>query len=1040
MDINKQQRLASDPFASVWVAASAGSGKTKVLTDRVLNLLLLNGKPEKILCLTYTKAAAAEMSNRVNKILKQWAVCSEQELVKSLENLTGEVPDSDYLTRARRLFASVLETPGGMKIMTIHGFCQTVLNRFPLEAGVPPDFDILDDTQADILLNETLKGVLISPDFQKDITELARFKTPDDLIDLLKTLFSHRGKLLKLREQHSLNTIIYQIKNYLGISKYDTEKEIISDYFNLDDWEQIKKTYLKKDGTVQKKKAADEVAQQAEEVAQSIKNLHLVQLTNALLHLAYTVLEQYQKQKQSAGLLDFDDLISATKNLLSRSHAAAWVLFKLDGGIDHILVDEAQDSNADQWTIIRMLTEEFFAGIDHHETLRTVFAVGDKKQSIYRFQGAAPDEFERMRLFFKQRIEDAENEFRTVPFNLSFRSTRPVLELVNKVLENPVARRGVIVENEDAYHLAFREQDAGLVEIWPLEKHQKTDTAPAWKPPVEQERNRSALSRLAEKVADKIATLIKNGDILKSKGRPVQAGDFLVLVQRRNAFVNELVRMLKDRQIPVAGIDRINLSEHIAVQDLMAAAKFALLPEDDLNLACLMKSPLIGLTEDDLFQAAYNRGSKSLWQQVQLLFPLQAEKLKQILNLADKIKPFDFFATILGQMGGKKAFLSRLGTEALEAIEEFLNRVLTFEQGEIPSLQKLIDMTDGCDMEIKRDMESGLNAVRIMTVHASKGLQGNIVFLPQTRYLSRKREPFIWLDGRLPLWLPNKSLSTSLTDEIIAQDDAIDDDENRRLLYVALTRASDRLYICGYENAKKVQDNNWYDLITNSIPDYPVDSDGIIRIQSDQIKPVINQQDSIIHTDNPLPDWAYRPAPEEPTLPKPLAPSKSAHEEPAPDSPLDTTQTQALERGKFIHKLLQHLPTVPSDKWDTVIKRLKPENIDVPQNLTDLLTSEKFKILFGKNTLAEVPVVGVWNNKAVSGQIDRLIMLKDEVWIVDFKTNRHVPINTDFIPKLYREQLNAYRGLISQIFSDKVIRTYLLWTENLTLMEIKDEN
>ncbi len=491
MDINKQQRLASDPFASVWVAASAGSGKTKVLTDRVLNLLLLNGKPEKILCLTYTKAAAAEMSNRVNKILKQWAVCSEQELVKSLETLTGEVPDSDYLTRARRLFASVLETPGGMKIMTIHGFCQTVLNRFPLEAGVPPDFDILDDTQADILLNETLKGILISPDFQKDITELARFKTPDDLIDLLKTLFSHRGKLLKLREQHSLNTIIYQIKNYLGISKYDTEKEIISDYFNLDDWEQIKKTYLKKDGTVQKKKAADEVAQQAEEVAQNIKNLQLVQLTNALLHLAYTVLEQYQKQKQSAGLLDFDDLISATKNLLARSHAAAWVLFKLDGGIDHILVDEAQDSNADQWTIIRMLTEEFFAGLDHHETLRTVFAVGDKKQSIYRFQGAAPDEFERMRLFFKQRIEDAENEFRTVPFNLSFRSTRPVLELVNKVLENPVARRGVIVENEDAYHLAYREQDAGLVEIWPLEKHQKTDTAPAWKPPVEQERNRS---------------------------------------------------------------------------------------------------------------------------------------------------------------------------------------------------------------------------------------------------------------------------------------------------------------------------------------------------------------------------------------------------------------------------------------------------------------------------------------------------------------------------------------------------------------------
>lgn len=1040
MDINKQQRLASDPFASVWVAASAGSGKTKVLTDRVLNLLLLTGRPEKILCITYTKAAAAEMSNRVNKILKQWAVCSESELAKSLEILTGEVPDSDYLTRARRLFASVLETPGGMKIMTIHGFCQTILKRFPLEAGVPPNFDIIDDNQANILLNETLTDVLNSPEFQNDIKKLAQFQTPDDLVDLLKKLFSHRGKLLKLCEKNSLDTIINQIKNHFNISKYHTEKEIISDYFNLDDWEQIKKTYLKKDGTVHKKKAAEEIAQKAEEVEQGIKNLRLIKLTHALLHLAYTVLDQYKKKKQGAGLLDFDDLITATKNLLARSHAAAWVLFKLDGGIDHILVDEAQDSNADQWTIIRLLTEEFFAGLDHHETLRTVFAVGDKKQSIYRFQGAAPDEFERMRLFFKQRIQNAENEFKTVPFNLSFRSTRPVLELVNKVLENPFARQGVINESEDAYHLAYREQDAGLVEIWPLEKHQKTDTEPAWKPPVEQERNRSALSRLAEKIADKITSMIRNGDILKSKGRPVQAGDFLILVQRRNDFVNELVRMLKDRQIPVAGIDRINLSDHIAVQDLMAAAKFALLPEDDLNLACLLKSPLIGLTEEDLFKAAYDRGEKSLWQQIQTLFPKETEKLRQFLNQADKIKPFEFFTSVLGPLGGKKAFLSRLGTEAIEAIEEFLNRVLTFEQGEIPSLQRFIDLTDGCEMKIKRDMESGLNAVRIMTVHASKGLQGNIVFLPQTRYISRKREPFVWINGELPLWLPNKKLSSIVVDEIIKQDDIKDDDENRRLLYVALTRASDRLYICGYENAKKVQDNNWYDLIINSLKGYPTDSDGIIRIQSEQMKPVVPSTDNVIYSDNPLPDWAYRPAPEEPILPKPLAPSKSVHEEPAPDSPLDTTQTQALERGKFIHKLLQHLPTVPSDKWDTVIKKLKPNGIDVPENLTDLLTSEKFKVLFGENTLAEVPVVGVWNNKAISGQIDRLVVLEDEVWIVDFKSNRYVPSDKNNIPKLYREQLKAYHGLISQIFSDKVIRTYLLWTENLTLMEINNEN
>jgi ATP-dependent helicase/nuclease subunit A len=1040
MDINKQQRLASDPFSSVWVSASAGSGKTKVLTDRVLNLLLLSGNPEKILCLTYTKAAASEMSNRINKILKQWAICSESELASSLETLTGEVPDTEQLTRARRLFASVLETPGGMKIMTIHGFCQTILKRFPLEAGIPPDFDIIDDAKSDTILNDTLISVLNTADFQNDVEKLAQFQTPDDLIELFKNLFSHRGKLLKLREKNSLDTLISQIKTTLNITQYNTEEDIISDFFNPDEWPDIKKRYLKKDGTVQKKKEKEEDAQTAETVMQGIKNLKLVQLTHSLLRLAYTVLEHYQNQKQSLGLLDFDDLIGATKNLLAHSHAAAWVLFKLDGGIDHILVDEAQDSNADQWAIIRMLTEEFFAGLDHHETLRTIFAVGDKKQSIYRFQGAAPDEFEHMRQFFKQKIQESENEFRTVPFNLSFRSTRPVLELVNKVLENPIAHQGVIIENEDAYHLAYREKDAGLVEIWPLEQHLKTDTEPAWKPPVEQEKNRSALSRLAERIADKITHMIRSGDILESQGRPVQAGDFLILVQRRNYFVNELVRFLKDRQIPVAGIDRINLSQHIAVQDLMAAAKFALLPEDDLNLACLLKSPLIGLNEDDLFKAAYNRGSKSLWQRVQALFPVQAEKLKQISNNADKIKPFEFFASILGASGGKKAFLSRLGNEAVEAIEEFLNRVLTFEQSETPSLQKFIDLTETRDMEIKRDMESGLNAVRIMTVHASKGLQGNIVFLPQTRFISRKREPFLWLNGELPLWLPNQSLSTLFTDELIQYEDAKDDEENRRLLYVALTRASDRLYICGYENAKPAQDNNWYDLIVNSLQDYTPDSDGIIRIRSKQLRPVDKTQSKTIQQKMTLPDWAYRPAPEEPTPSKPLTPSKPTNEEPAPDSPLDKAQSFALERGKFIHKLLQFLPQFSPDEWPTVIKRLKPEQIDLPNNLTDLLTAERFRLIFGKDSLAEVPVVGVWEGKAVSGQIDRLVITDKEVWIIDFKTNRHIPSEEDNIPKLYREQLNAYHGLISQIFSDKVIRTYLLWTENLTLMEIKNEN
>ena len=1036
IDINREQRRASNPLSSVWVGASAGSGKTKVLTDRVLNLLLMTGRPDKLLCLTFTKAAAAEMSNRINQILKQWAICSDSGLRQSLIDLTGEEPESQTLTKARRLFAQVLETAGGLKMMTIHSFCQSVLKRFPLEAGVSPDFDIMDDLKAQSLINTILDSVLCSPDFHADLKLLARYKTQDDLIKLMQDLFSHRGRLMALREQNSLQSILARIKKSLNLSKYDTATEVISEYFDPKDWDEISKTYLKKDGTVQKRKAGEEVARIAQTVAQNLKNLTLVNGTQALLHLAYTVLEQYQAQKQNLGLLDYDDLIDRTKSLLTRNHAASWVLFKLDGGLDHILIDEAQDTNPDQWAVVRLLAEEFFAGEDHHDTIRTIFAVGDKKQSIYSFQGADPTEFERMRQFFENKVRASQNTFENVPFNLSFRSTQPILTVVNNLFKHPQARQGVLAPSESGKHTAYRMEDAGLVEVWPLEAHQKSDEPTPWKPPIERTRNKSALSRLAEKIADKIADSIGRREILPSQGRPIQAGDFLILVQRRNQFVTELVRLLKDRNIPVAGVDRLNLTQHIAIQDLMAAAKFALLPTDDLNLACLLKSPLIHLSEEDLFQAAYGRGNQSLWDRVQNLFPDRAERLKLMMSGADKVPPYEFFAHILGVMGGRKAFIARLGIEVEEALDEFLTLALDFGQNNIPSLQGFIDMLSRQDLEIKRDMESGQNAVRIMTVHGSKGLQGNIVFLPQTRFISRQHAAFIWLEGKWPLWVMGRDDRSQTVADLLKQSDQKDAEENKRLLYVAVTRAADRLYICGYENAKKPDPDNWYDLICQSLSDYPPDENGIIRIESPQKRPVTPKglpSDIPAHT---LPDWAKQPAPTEPTLSKPLSPSRLAEPEPITDSPLSDGQMLALRRGSFIHQLLQYLPTIPQESWPRAIAHLKPADIEIPDNLNALLTNPEFEPIFGPNSLSEVPIVGVWQGQAISGQIDRLVVWADEIWIVDFKTNRHVPQTATEIPTAYRTQLAAYRGLMSQVYPDRHIRTFLLWTENLTLTEL----
>ena len=1039
IDVNKTQRQASNPLSSVWVSASAGSGKTKVLSDRVLNLLLLNGKPEKLLCLTFTKAAAAEMANRVTGILKNWAVCSDEELASHIENLTGETPEEETLVRARRLFAEVLETPGGMKIMTIHSFCQSVLMRFPLEAGVPPNFDIIDDVKAQALLFDALEEVLSLENLQPDIRLLAGYQTLDQLTTLLKSLLSHRSKLLELTARNSLEYLIHELKRNFNIENYQSEKQIIQSSFNPDEWDSIKNKYLSKNGMPDGRKKVTDTALKACETEQKIRNFRLVRLTAALLNLAYEILKVYQNKKRAAGLLDYNDLIDDTKKLLEKSHAAAWVLFKLDGGIDHILVDEAQDTNPDQWAIIRLLAEEFFSGEDHHDTIRTIFAVGDKKQSIYSFQGAEPSEFERMRLLFDEKVRASENEFETIPFNLSFRSTRPVLELVNRVLSHPQARKGILLPNEQATHVAYRDQDAGLVEVWPLEESIKADQPQPWKPPIERVQNQSALSRLAEKIALRIQEMIENGELLESAGRPVCPGDFLILVQRRQQLVTEIVRQLKEKGIPVAGIDRLDLGTHIAVQDMMAAAKFALLPEDDLNLACLLKSPLIKMTEDDLFQAAYGREKQTLWQRVQALFPKQADILKSFLNQADKVPPYEFFAYILGPAGGRRHFVSRLGMEANEALDEFLNLALSFEQNEVPSLQHFVDWMDARQkIEIKRDMESSQNAVRVMTVHGSKGLQGNIVFIPQTNALKRNRPPFIWVNG-IPLWVPNQEMRSQETQALQTLSDEEEDDESRRLLYVALTRARDRLYICGYKNAKNFKTCCWYDLIRESLATYPEDEGGVIRIHSSQVRSVsvADEQKSDIAPSS-LPKWVRQMAPDEPVPPRPLSPSKPEGVVYERDSVVTSGQAAAMRRGVFIHQLLQYLPDVPVDKWETVIKRLKPADVDVPENLESLLKTEAYQFIFGANSLSEVPVVGVWKNKGVSGQIDRLIVGEKEVWIVDFKTNRHVPTTQASVPDVYKEQLSAYKGLIKDIFPDKVIKTYLLWTENLTLMEITE--
>lgn len=1127
-DPNELQRTAAAPDASAWVAASAGSGKTKVLSDRVLNLLLNGTPPEKILCLTFTRTAAAEMANRVTEILSKWATAEDDVLERDLESLSGKAPKPSEKEKARCLFARLLDAPGGINIMTIHGFCQSLLKRFPLEAGVSPQFDVLDEQGTLELMEQAEEETLANPAFAKDLDLIALMTDDKGFSDLLKELSFFKNDLEALLSQYPKGDALKsEYERALGLPngatqesliaefcrpddkrKADLKKaaeiliagksvsvrengEIIKSFVNADENKRIESCFdyltcfLTKDLTNIRKRLTNKNSAAAQEIMQNeaerALKLHndlnaetVLRGSLALSGIGMQIIKRYDELKKERSVADYDDLISAARRLLEKSGAAAWVLFKLDGGIEHILVDEAQDTSPEQWAVVKSLAEEFFSGEGASKAKRTVFAVGDKKQSIYSFQGADPDEFERMRAFFRQKAKDARQAWHDVPMYISFRSTPAVIEAVNRTLKNPVAARGVVDEGEDATHLSWRKGEAGLVEIWPTEKTKTDDTPQMYTKPVEQIVVKNASSRLAGKIAKKIADMIKAKEILPSVNRPIQAGDVLVLVRRRNSFVEELSRELKAADVPVSGVDRLKITSHIAVQDLMALGDFLLLPEDDLALATVLRSPLCNVSEDDLFHLACGRRPQSL------LTRLARHKnetdtdlgkayafLSDLLNCCDKMPPFELYSYVLGACQKKKAFLSRLGMQAADALDEFLTLALNRDKADTPSLQNFLKYLRQNEIEIKRDPDQkNFDAVRIMTVHASKGLQAPVVFLPDTRRYKKHTSRLLRLNGtKLPVWVPKKDFhcEDTLKTQTTLQEKELD--EYRRLLYVAMTRAADRLYLCGWDGKMNPPDGNWYDLIRSSLilddsgnnPVYagnvkeindPMFDEPVLRLESER-SIALNRDVPALSEENgeEMPECLLRPAPEEPEPPSPLTPSKPEIEEPSFLSPLSPERQKAAKRGLMIHTLLETLPYIKDcDRFDAALRLMQkrmPETTEeerskIVSDVLNILNSNNFKFLFSETSLSEVPISGVVKNKVINGRIDRLAITKDQVLIADYKSNRRIPQSAEEIPEAYIAQAKAYAQVLEKIYPDKKIRSFLIWTEEAKLWEITD--
>ncbi len=1139
VDADAGQRGAADPTASVWVTASAGTGKTKVLTDRVLNLMLAGTPPQRILCITFTRAAAAQMSAIIADRLGTWAGASAGELDRQLLGVLGRAPEDGERMLARRLFYQVLDTPGGMAIQTIHAFCQSILGRFPLEAGVPPHFSVLDERDAEELRAAAREDVLAGARrdggaLARALAEVTRHVEELAFTELLAALAAERGRLARfLGESGSVEAAVASLRAVLGLAAGETAESVVaaataegafdaaelrraagaleagsdtdrgrasairhwleatpsvraeafdayaSVFLTAANPPRIRERLITKKAAAAVPNAAAALVREGERVLEAVMRRRAAATaaaTAALLVLGEALLTAYRRQKEVRALLDYDDLIACTCRLLEAEGNAPWVLYKLDGGVDHVLIDEAQDTSPEQWRIVRALTGEFFAGEGARERTRTVFAVGDVKQSIFSFQGADPDAFLANRDWFGGKVRAAGGVWRPMSMRISFRSTRAVLAAVDAVFANPAAADGVALDGDIILHQAYRQQDGGLVDVWPPLAARETDAPIPWRPPIERVAGDSPEARLARLVARRIARMTDGSDILESAGRPVRPGDIMVLVRRRTGFVEELVRSLKLLKVPVAGVDRMILTEHIAVMDLIALARFVLLPDDDLTLATVLKSPLIGLDEDQLFRLAYRRRG-SLWAALHDKagedegFASARSSLAELLALADLVPPFEFFARVLGPLGGRRRLLARLGREAEDPLAEFLDLALSFERIHAPSLEGFLAWLEGGAVEIKRDLEQGpTDTVSVMTVHGAKGLQAPIVILADTMQVPSRGPRLLWPRrpdgaGEVLVWPPSREHSEPVAEAERDRLAARQRQEYRRLLYVAMTRARDRLIVCGWRGRRREPDDCWYHLIRRGIEDAGPEigleevEDAFLLAAPEtddaRVLRVVCRQETVRATEAapalprllPLPSWAGQAAGAEPEPPSPLVPSRPAEDEPPVRSPLGADGGRRYHRGRIIHRLLQSLPDVPAGDREAAarswlarpVHRLDAAARDeIAREVVAVLEHPEFSQLFGPGSLAEVPLTGEIAGRVISGQVDRLIVRPETVTVLDYKTQRPPPREPSAVAPLYLKQMAAYRAVLGAVFPGRSIRCLLVWTDGPRIMALDD--
>lgn len=1081
-DASRAQIAAADPGSNVWLVANAGSGKTRVLTDRVARLLLRGVDPQNILCLTYTKAAAAEMQNRLFKRLGEWAMATDGALRDSLATLgEGGLPE-EQLRRARQLFARAIETPGGIRIQTIHSFAGSLLRRFPLEAGVAPGFQEIEDRSAAQLRADVLEEMAEGPDAALLVAVLE--ESGEDLDRLTKLIvgkkvaFAGETDEAALRSAFGLPTgfgeadLLAQVflggeaalvEDLLAVLAGGSAKDLgaadvlrpvrpfsatletiqaFEDAFLFKATKDPAKSFTAKIGDFPTKDtrarfaarmAALEGLMTRVEAARPLRLALAAAGATARLHrFARGFLRRYEAAKAARGWLDFDDLILRATDVLTDPRVAPWVLYRLDGSLDHVLVDEAQDTSPGQWRIVEALTAEFTAGEGARRDPRSLFVVGDKKQSIYSFQGANVAAFDTVKAEFEGRFAAAGGPLVELPLQHSFRSASAILGLVDRVFEGapPAALGGAF------RHLAFHDAMPGRVDLWPVAPKPAEPDKGVWYDPVDLKAEDDASVVLARRIAAEIGRMIREGVQIPDKEtvRPVRAGDFLILVQRRHDIFFEIIRACKAEDLPIAGADRMVLTKELAVRDVLALLAFLNTPEDDLALATALRSPLFGWSEKRLFQLAQGRKGW-LWEALRN-HPDGGETVAVLHDLRDRaefLRPYELIERLLTRHGRRPMILGRMGVEAAEALDELLAQALAYERAEAPSLTGFLAWMAAGEVEVKRRPEAEGGLIRVMTVHGAKGLEAPVVILPETA--DRKledRDAILTLPDGVPVWAGRAADNPPVVAAAKEARKAAREEENLRLLYVALTRPKCWLIVAG---AGECGAPSWYGMIDRAAGMLPfVEGAGGVRRLQVGDWPKEARVEAPPPQDVSLPDWVGRPALPPPAGVVELSPSGLGGDKVLAAEPPVLPGGDPLLRGSLLHLLLEHLPGRPQGDWAALAERIGAQ--DVLAEAAGILSESSLCWLFGPGTQAEVSVLVPWNGTRLSGNIDRLVVTPDVVTVVDFKSNAAIPARAEEVPESYLRQLGAYALALEGIYPGRRIDTAILWTRGPQLMRI----